>query len=47
MFVEAVLVAMGFSIYINTIGYFLTASGAFSGRESMKKVIKLPVMYAF
>lgn len=34
-------------LYQNSIGYFITAKGNFTAKESLKKVLKLPVLYAF
>jgi hypothetical protein len=34
-------------LYQNSIGYYITAKGNFSARQSIKKVLKLPVLYAF
>lgn len=34
-------------LYQNSVGYYITAKGTFSARESVKKVLKLPVIYAF
>lgn len=34
-------------LYQNSIGYYITAKGNFSAKESIKKVLKLPVIYAF
>jgi predicted permease len=43
----AVLSIIGFVLYENSVGFFLTAKGNHSGKESMLKVIKLPTLYAF
>ncbi|WP_331774990.1 AEC family transporter [Sulfurospirillum sp. 1612] len=34
-------------LYQNSVGYYITAKGDFSARESIKKVLRLPVIYAF
>jgi malate permease and related proteins len=34
-------------LYQNSVGYYITAKGNFSAKESIKKVLKLPVLYAF
>lgn len=34
-------------LYQNSVGYYITAKGNFSVRESVFKVLKLPVLYAF
>ena len=34
-------------LFQNSVGYYITAKGTFSARESVKKVLKLPVIYAF
>lgn len=34
-------------LYQNSVGYYITAKGNFSAKESLKKVLKLPVIYAF
>lgn len=34
-------------LYQNSVGYYITAKGNFSANESIKKVLKLPVIYAF
>lgn len=43
----AVLSILGIVLYENTVGFYLTAKGNFSTRESLMKVIKLPTIYAF
>jgi len=44
VFIFAVL---GTMLYQNSVGYFITAKGSFTARQSLKKVIQLPVLYAF
>ena len=34
-------------LYQNSVGYYITAKGHFTAQESIKKVLKLPVLYAF
>lgn len=34
-------------LYQNSVGYYITAKGDFSASQSIKKVLKLPVIYAF
>jgi len=34
-------------LYQNSVGYYITAKGNFTALESVKKVLKLPVLYAF
>lgn len=34
-------------LYENTTGFYVTAKGAFTARESIMKVLKLPLLYAF
>lgn len=34
-------------LYQNSVGYYITAKGHFTAKESIKKVLKLPVLYAF
>lgn len=43
----AVLSILGFVLYENTIGFFITARGNFTARQSVLKVAKLPTIYAF
>lgn len=42
----AVFIVIGINLYEFTVGYFLTASGRGSLRESMHKVLRMPVLYA-
>jgi len=41
------LAIIGGSLYNNTFGYFLAAKGNYSTKESLIKVVKLPILYAF
>ena len=34
-------------LYENTVGFYITAKGRFSAKQSIMKVLKLPVVYAF
>ncbi|XOB62615.1 AEC family transporter [Campylobacterota bacterium DY0563] len=34
-------------LYENTTGFFVTAKGSFTARESIMKILKLPLLYAF
>ncbi|MBI96070.1 transporter [bacterium] len=43
----AVLSILGFVLYENTLGFFITAKGSHTAYESFKKVLKLPTVYAF
>lgn len=38
---------IGFVLFENTLGYFLTAKGEFSTKKSLQKLAKLPTIYAF
>ena len=42
-----VMALFGFMLYENTVGFFVTAKGSHSLKDSIFKVIKLPTMYAF
>jgi malate permease and related proteins len=42
-----VLASFGFILYENTLGYFVTARGRSTARESFRKVLRLPALYAF
>lgn len=44
VFIFAVL---GTMLYQNSVGYYITAKGSFTAKQSLKKVIQLPVIYAF
>lgn len=43
----AVLSILGFVLYENSLGFFLTAKGHHTAKESLMKVVKLPTIYAF
>lgn len=43
----AVLAILGFVLYENSVGFFITANGSHTTKESLWKVIKLPTIYAF
>lgn len=42
-----VLSILGFVLYENTLGFYLTAKGRYTPRESLSKVLRLPAVYAF
>lgn len=42
----AIFIIIGINLYEFTIGYFLTAKGSMSYKESFFKVIKMPILYA-
>lgn len=42
-----VLSILGFIFYLHTFGFYLTARGRFSVRESCRRLARLPVLYAF
>lgn len=44
VFIFTVLASM---LYQNTVGYYITAKGNFTAKQSIKKVLKLPILYAF
>ncbi|MCT7461923.1 AEC family transporter [Aliarcobacter cryaerophilus] len=44
VFIFTVLASL---LYQNSVGYYITAKGNFSAKQSFLKVIKLPVLYAF
>lgn len=44
IFIFATLASM---LYENTTGFYVTAKGTFSAKESIIKIIKLPLLYAF
>lgn len=44
VFIFSVLASI---LYQNSIGYYITAKGSFSAKESLEKVLKLPVLHAF
>lgn len=46
-FAVAALALFGFTLYENTVGYYVTARGNNSAKESYMKVIKLPAIYTF
>lgn len=43
----AILVSFGFILYENTVGYFVTARGHYSASDSLRRVFRLPGVYAF
>jgi predicted permease len=46
-FSYAVLFIFGLVLYECTLGYYITAKGRYSTRESLIKLVKLPTIYAF
>lgn len=42
-----VLVIMGIVFYENTVGFFLLAKGQYTTKQSIKKMLLLPALYAF
>ncbi len=44
MFIFATLASL---LYENTTGFYVTAKGSFTARQSIVKIIKLPLLYAF
>ncbi len=43
----AVFVQIGMTLYEMTLGFYITARGAYSISESMRRVARLPILYAF
>lgn len=43
----AVLLTLGMVLYENSLGYYLTMRGRFTGRDAVKKLLKIPTLYAF
>lgn len=44
IFIFTILASM---LYQNSVGYYITAKGNFTAKESLKKVLRLPVLHAF
>lgn len=42
-----IMALLGVTLYENSIGYYITARGRHTGMESLKKICKLPSLYAF
>nr|WP_174506455.1 AEC family transporter [Acinetobacter sp. Marseille-Q1620] len=42
----AIFIIIGVTLYEFTVGYFITANGALSYKESLLKVVKMPIIYA-
>lgn len=42
----AIFIIIGINLYEFTIGYFITAKGSMSYKDSLLKVIKMPILYA-
>lgn len=47
LFGLAVLSILGISLYESTVGYFVTANGSHSVKDSLAKTAKMPAIYAF
>ncbi len=43
----AVLVTFGFLMYENTVGFYLVARGKHTARDSIRKLLSMPMLYAF
>jgi predicted permease len=44
---KAILVIFGYVFYENTFGFYITARGHFTVNQAIKKVLRLPSLYAF
>jgi len=42
----AVFIILGINIYEFTVGYFITAKGVFNAKDSLGKILRLPIFYA-
>lgn len=42
----AALAVIGTTLYLNTLGYFIAAKGKHSTKESLKKLLQMPIIYA-
>lgn len=42
----AIFIIIGINLYEFTVGYFLTAKGSMTYKESLVKVVKMPILYA-
>lgn len=42
-----IFATLGSLLYENTVGFYVTAKGSFTARQSIIKVVKLPLIYAF
>lgn len=42
-----IFATLGSLLYENTVGFYITAKGSFTARQSIIKVVKLPLIYAF
>jgi len=42
----AVFIIIGINIYEFTVGYFITAKGVLNAKDSLKKILRLPILYA-
>lgn len=43
----AALCSLGFLLYENSLGFYLLARGNFSSQQSLRRVLRLPTLYAF
>ena len=43
----AVMMILGFSLYDSTLGFYMVAKGHHTAKESLKKLLHLPTLYAF
>ena len=41
-----ILCTFGFILYENTVGFYLAARGKYSAQDSLKKLVRLPAVYA-
>ena len=42
-----IIAFLGFTIYENTLGFFITAKGSHTLKEALERLLKLPAIYAF
>ena len=45
--VLAILTTLGFILFENTLGFFITARGNYTVNQSLERLLKLPTLYAF
>lgn len=41
------LIVIGISLYENTLGFYMSAAGSYTAKDSLIKLLKLPTLYAF
>ncbi|RYZ71843.1 MAG: hypothetical protein EOP09_04050 [Proteobacteria bacterium] len=41
-----ILIMMGFTLYENTVGFYLLAQGKYGPKDALRKLVKLPALYA-